>query len=78
MTIKEHLISLREDYIIKSENYLKTEKQLSGEANGFFDKKLLDDLSEASTAWRKASDAYHNFLSHIATNKLNIDALMDK
>lgn len=77
MTIKEHLVSLREDYKTKSENYLKAEKRLTDEANGFFDKKLLDDLSEASTEWRKASDAYHNFLSHIATNRLNVDAEMD-
>lgn len=76
MTIKEHLISLREDYQIKSDNYLKAERRLTDDAN-FFDKKLLDDLSAASTEWRKASDAYHNFLSHIATNKLNVEAEMD-
>lgn len=76
MTIREHLISLREDFAVKSDAYMKAEQKLVDEANGFFDKKLLDDLSQAATEWRKASDAYHKFLSHIVNNKVNVDGEM--
>lgn len=74
MTIREHLISLREDFAVKSDVYIKAEQKLFEEGNGFFDKKLLDDLSKAKEAWQKASNDYHSFLSQILNHKLNVDA----
>lgn len=76
MTIREHLEELREDFALKSDTYIKAEKRLTEEGNGFFDKKLLDDLSESKTAWQQASNAYHSFLSQVVNNRLNIDAEM--
>lgn len=74
MTIREHLDTLREDFAMKSDAYIRAEKKLFTEGNGFFDKKLLDDLSEAKTVWQKAANDYHSFLSQIVNHKLNIDA----
>ncbi len=74
MTIREHLIQLREDFAVKTDRYLKCEEKLFEEGNGFFDKKLLTDLSEAKAEWQKAANEYHLFLAHVVNNKLNVDA----
>ncbi|MCT1526208.1 hypothetical protein [Sphingobacterium hotanense] len=77
MTIKEKLISLRENFAMKSEAYLKADQKIFEEGNGFFDKKLLGDLSDAKTAWQKAANDYNAFLSHVLNNQLNIEAEID-
>lgn len=76
MTIREHLEQLRDDFAQKTDDYLKAEKRLVDEGNGFFDPKLLDDLAEAKAAWQQANNAYNILISQIVNHRLNVDAEM--
>lgn len=76
MTIREHLEQLRVDFFQKTDAYLKAERRLVDDGNGFFDRKLLDDLAEAKAAWQQASNVYNALLSQIVNNRLNVDAEM--
>lgn len=76
MKIRDRLNELRKDYEKKSGAYIKTEQQLFEEGNGFFDKKLLDDLAEAKASLQKAERIYHSFVSEIVSKKLNVNAEM--
>ncbi|WP_343748176.1 hypothetical protein [Fluviicola sp.] len=76
MTLKEKLATLRIDFELKSDLFLKAEQKLWDEGNGFFDKKLLDQLAEAKLAYHKAEKEYLDFLTEILMKKPNIHAEM--
>ncbi|WP_316849622.1 hypothetical protein [Pedobacter agri] len=57
--------NLFQDFDEASKFYLKAEKELVDEANGFFPKHLLDNITETKSKFQTASNKYHTFLSQL-------------
>lgn len=74
VTLRNQLDKFRIDFQEATTNLLEAEENLWKEGSGFFDKKLLDELTEARTAYNKAESEYQKFLTDILNKKLNIDA----
>lgn len=76
VTLRNQLDKYRMDFKKATKNLLDAEENLWKEGNGFFDKKLLDNLAEARTAYNNAESDYQKFLTDILNKKPNIDAEM--
>ena len=74
VTLRNQLDKYRMNFQKATKNLLDAEEILWKEGNGFFDKKLLDDLAEARTAYNQAESDYQKFLTDILNKKPNIDA----
>jgi len=65
MDIKKQLEEANKELVEKFSKYLETEIELASQANGFFDKRYLDNMIKAKSEWQLASNRFYGILSHI-------------
>lgn len=56
---------LLKDFDEATQAYLKAEKELADEANGFFPKHLFDNVSESKLKFQSTSNSYHEYLGQM-------------
>lgn len=71
MTYQEYFEKTRKEFAIKTDAYLKAEQALTSQANGFFDKRLLEILVKAQIEWKNAANAYNTFLDFCRKHEVN-------
>jgi hypothetical protein len=71
MTYQEYFDKLRTEFALKTDAYLKAEKRLTEEANGFLDKKLLEDFTLAKIEWQNAANSYNTFVDFARQHTIN-------
>ena len=71
MTYQEYFEQLRSEFAKTSERYINTEKKMTQDMDGFFDKALYDEFVKARDAWSAASNDYNGFLSFVERMNIN-------
>lgn len=71
MTYQEYFEKLRTEFALTTDVYIKAEKKLSEEANGFFDKKILEEFTKAKINWQNAANSYNTFLDFARQHNIN-------
>lgn len=71
MTYQEYFEQLRKEFAIKTDAYIKAEKKLTEESNGFIDKQTLEEFTRAKIEWQNAANSYNTFLDFAQQNEIN-------
>jgi predicted HicB family RNase H-like nuclease len=71
MTYSEYFEQLRKEFAFKTDAYLKAEKKLTQEPDGFLDKKILEDFTRAKIEWQNAANSYNSFLDFVRQQKID-------
>jgi hypothetical protein len=77
MTYKEYFKQLRNEFATKTDEYIKAEKRLTEEPNGFVDKKVFEDYVKAKVTWQNAANSYNSFIDYAKQHQINPDDKMN-
>ena len=71
MTYQEYFETLRSDFALKTDVYIKAEKRLVEESGGFMNKEVVERFTRAKIDWQNAANSYNSFLDFIRQHGIN-------